>query len=62
MSDPQPNVKKITMTREEMKEAIEKAATESNSDYYICPFCCDRKRIEYIAVHKTRSTGNFISN
>ena len=28
-----------TMIRQEMEEAIEKAAPESNSDHYIYPFC-----------------------
>jgi hypothetical protein len=51
------NIKKITMTREEMKEAIEKAATESNSDYYICPLSYARRPKEHVVVHKRTCTG-----
>jgi len=53
MNELNPNVTKIRMTRNEMGEAIEKAAAESNSDYYICPFCYGRKPKKDAAVHKT---------
>jgi hypothetical protein len=51
------NVTKITITREQMEEVIEKAATESNSDYYICPFCYARRTKEHTVVHKRTCTG-----
>jgi hypothetical protein len=50
-------VKIKTMSRERMEEAIEKVASESNSDYYICPFCYTRRPKEHVVVHKKACTG-----
>jgi ribosomal protein L40E len=45
------------MTLQEMQEAIEKAASESNTDHYICPFCYARRPKEHVVVHKRACTG-----
>jgi hypothetical protein len=50
----EPNVR--VLSRKQMGDEIEKAANESNSDFYICPYCFARRPKEHVEVHKRTCT------
>jgi len=39
-------------TRKELESEIEKAANESDSDNYTCPFCYSIRPKQHVEVHK----------
>jgi hypothetical protein len=50
------DVRIMSRIREEMEEEIQKAASGSNSDDYICPFCDTHMPKEQLSVHKETCT------
>jgi hypothetical protein len=49
-------VTRITKSRKELEEEIEKAANASNSDNYVCPYCYAVRPKAHVEVHKKTCT------